>query len=469
MGGHVALQDRDRRVGIADKCPHHRLIAHQVLRRVDLRVIRAGAPERRHRAVSPARPPDHAGDDDLPNPAPERDLSRGREAIRLAREAPGAVDIELGVGDRHEPQLALGEAPAAGEAARPFPAPALCLPELRDVVCAPEQAVENRFRVAEIGVVVVCLPRLQHRRHDLLALIQEGAQRRMGGRQPRVESHRGFEVGLRAVEQGRATGWIGLRVQEPLDVAQAAAQLLGPRVSGISCQHLRRVPESDIDPPRRCRLVSERLSRATKGQLPALQRRFRPSWVGTLGGAEERIGDDVGSAGSVGLSILAGPFSTLHQRPCLFARRRRTLLPQPDFVTEPLAQGQRRLPSERVADRQPCGGGQLEGLPANVRAAGSVDEPNGHPHATAQILHVAFDERAGRERARNRVTRDVTAAERRDAAARHDIQRADAMELVDQCFGQPIGEIAKRAVVTLVAEVENGDAVAVETAQVASR
>src|SRR2546426_7961382 len=86
----------------------------------------------------------------------------------------------------------------------------------------------------------------------------------MGGRQPRVDSHRGFEVGLRAVEQGSATGWIGLGVQEPLDVAQAAAQLLAPRVIGISSQHLRRVPESDIDPPRRGRLVSERLSRATK-------------------------------------------------------------------------------------------------------------------------------------------------------------------------------------------------------------
>src|SRR2546422_4632222 len=93
----------------------------------------------------------------------------------------------------------------------------------------------------------------------------------MSGRQPRVESHRGFEVGLRAVEQGSATGWIGLRVQEPLDVAQAAAQLLAPRVIGISCQHLRRVRKSDIDPPRRCRLVSERLSCATKGQLPALR------------------------------------------------------------------------------------------------------------------------------------------------------------------------------------------------------
>src|SRR2546422_7256018 len=88
--------------------------------------------------------------------------------------------------------------------------------------------------------------------------------------------------------------------------------------------------------------------------------------------------------------------------------------------------------------------------PANVRAAGSVDEPNGHAHANAQILHVAFDERAGRERARNRVTRDVTAAKGRDAAARHDIQRADATELVDECFGQPIGEISQRAVVTLV-------------------
>src|SRR2546422_6039244 len=32
------------------RSPHHRLVAHQVLRRVDLRVIRAGAPEHRHRA-----------------------------------------------------------------------------------------------------------------------------------------------------------------------------------------------------------------------------------------------------------------------------------------------------------------------------------------------------------------------------------------------------------------------------------
>src|SRR5467141_1387851 len=135
MRRHIALQNRDRRVGVADQGSHDRFVTDEILRWIDLRIGGAGSAEHGHGAVVPPRLADDAGDDDLSHPAAKRYLGGRREAVRLARQAPGAIDVEVGVGYGHEPELALGEAPAAREVSRPFPAPALRLPKLSDVIC----------------------------------------------------------------------------------------------------------------------------------------------------------------------------------------------------------------------------------------------------------------------------------------------------------------------------------------------
>src|SRR5205814_8734172 len=75
----------------------------------------------------------------------------------------------------------------------------------------------------------------------------------------------------------------------------------------------------------------------------------------------------------------------------------------------------------------------------------------------------------GVERARDRIARHVTPAERRDAVARYDIQRANRTQLIDQRLRQSVGEIAERAVAAVIGEVEHRDTILRERAGAAAR
>ena len=95
----------------------------------------------------------------------------------------------------------------------------------------------------------------------------------------------------------------------------------------------------------------------------------------------------------------------------------------------------------------------------HLHAAGAIDQADGHARARSHRLHFALDQRAGREGTRDRIARHVTPAKRRDAIARHDIQRSNGAQPIDQCLSQTIGEIPQRAVPTGVVDVEHGDTI----------
>ena len=140
------------------------------------------------------------------------------------------------------------------------------------------------------------------------------------------------------------------------------------------------------------------------------------------------------------VAILAQTLGTLHERPGLDALRTGALLAELDFAPKPLAQQDRGLTDEGVPNSERGIDGQLETLsPPHIGTTRAVHQSNGHARARSHRLHTAFHECARAERAGDRIARHIPSAEWRDAAARHDIQRPNATQLVDERFGEPVG------------------------------